>query len=341
MKKTQKTVPACWLSRGLRTLSLSALLGTGCAMAQPSQPMLLTRATTSHAQTEINSALASLALQTPTSSADYCLGPEDLVEITLFNIVGTEGETPRKMEVRVSQQGVITLPLLGDITAAGLTTSALEQVLQERYKKYIRDPHVGIFVKEYHSHQISVIGEVKSPGVFKLSGPKTLIDLLAMAGGVNERAGSQVHLYRQGPAGRESYMIDLYALTHNVEAANLVVQAGDVINLPQAGMFFVDGAVRNPGAFPLNRPYTFTQALSSAGGVDLELAKTSGITIMRHRGPAGVEILPPINLDEIRSGKAADLLIEAEDVIVVPMSTTKYFVRRFISGFSLGQFLYF
>ena len=341
MKKAQKTAPACWLSRGLLTLWLAALLGTGCTTAQPSQSLLLPQATTSHALTGINSALASLALQTPTSSADYRLGPEDLVEITLFNIVGAEeGATPRKMEARVSQQGMITLPLLGDITATGLTTSALEQVLQERYKKYIRDPHVGIFVREYHSHQISVIGEVKNPSIIKLSDPKTLIDLLAMAGGVTEQAGSQVHLYRQGPAGQERYVIDLYALTHNIDAGNPLVQAGDVINVPQAGMFFVDGAVKRPGGFHLNRSYTFTQALSTAGGVDLEIAKTSSIIIMRHQDPAGVEMLPPISLDEIKSGKAADPIIEAEDVIYVPMSMTKYVVKRFIYGISLSQFFY-
>ena len=340
MKKAQKSMVACCLSRGLLTLSLATLFGGGCTTAQHGQLMLPPQATTSHAQPEINQTLASLALQTPTSSADYRLGPEDLVEITLFNVVGTEeGATPRKIQARVSQQGMITLPLLGEITAAGLTTSALEQVLQERYKKYIRDPHIGIFVIDYQGHQISVIGEVNHPGVIKITGPKTLIDLLAMAGGVNENAGSQVHLYRQTSAGRESYVIDLYALMHNAEAVNPLVQAGDVINVPRAGMFFVDGAVKGPRSIPLNRPYTLTQALASAGGVDPELAESSSITIMR-RGPAGVEILPPINLAAVQSGEVADPIIEAEDSIIVPQSMAKYIIKKFVSGFSIGQLFY-
>src|SRR5437867_908989 len=101
LKQARKSVPACRLSRDLLMLSSVALLGAGCATAQPGQLALPPRAATSHAQTEINNTLASLALQTPASSADYRLGPEDLVEITLFNVVGgvEEALTPRKMEV--------------------------------------------------------------------------------------------------------------------------------------------------------------------------------------------------------------------------------------------------
>jgi len=279
--------------------------------------------------------LVSKASLAPTFSVDYQLGPEDLIEITLFSVVEENGVTPRKTEVRVSQQGMITLPLIGDMEAAGLTTTALEQALQQRYKKYLRDPRVGVFVKEYNSQRVLVIGEVQHPEVFKLSGPKTLIDLLAMAGGINDKAGSQVHLYRQTPEGRENYTIDLYALTHNAEVVNPPVRAGDVINVPEAGQFFIDGAVRNPGSFALNRPYTLMQALTKAGGVDLELAKTSAITIVRHQGAAEAEVIPA-NLDEIQDGKAADPRIEAEDQIIVPRSMAKYFLKRFVGTMIYG-----
>jgi polysaccharide export outer membrane protein len=160
-----------------------------------------------------------------------------------------------------------------------------------------------------------------------------------MAGGITEKAGSQVHLHRQGLGGRESYVIDLYALTHNVEAVNLPVQAGDVINVPEAGLFFVDGAVKRSGSFPLNRPYTLTQALNSAGGVDIELAKTSSITIIRRQSSTEAETIP-VNLDEIRAGKATDPRIEAEDQIFVPMSAPKYFVKRFIGTIFSGIPIY-
>jgi polysaccharide export outer membrane protein len=314
---------------------MMALVEVGCGLTPPPppQPMPPSQDALSPVSTEINNKLLSMSLQ---SAAEYHLGPEDLLQITLFNVPESEvSATPRKLEARVSQQGDISLPLLGDIPAAGLTTSALEQRLQERYKKYLRDPQVGVFVKEYHSQRVSVIGEVQKPGVFELSGPKTLIDLLAMAGGVSEKAGRQVYLFRQGPTGRESSAIDLYALANKIDGANPPVQAGDVINVPRAGMFFVDGAVRHPGPFSLNRPYTLTQALASAGGVDNEVAKTSNITIIRlHDSPDRETVA--VNLDDILAGKAADPQIKAEDVIIVPTSTTKYLVKRFVGPLISG-----
>lgn len=347
MKERQEVIPFGFLLRNLLVLTSVVLLGAGCAAAPPQGSQILRPedATPSPALAELNNTLAATAQQVPASTTDYRLGPEDLLEITLFSVPEAEaGVTPRRMEARVSEQGVITLPLLGDIPATGVTTAALEQTLQERYAPYLRRPEVGVVVKEYHSQRISVIGAVQNPGVFALSGPQTLIDLLAQAGGVRQDAGSQVHIYRREPAGRQSYVIDLYALSSNGESANLPVQAGDVINVPKAGMFFVDGAVQKPGAQDLDRPFTLSQAIASAGGVDRELASTSDVTILRRRGPGEVETLLA-NLDEIRAGKGVDPQIEAEDVIIVPTSTAKFLVKRFISGslisgFSLSHFLY-
>ena len=101
---------------------------------------------------------------------------------------------------------------------AGLTTSGLEQLLRGRYDQYIHNPQVGVQVKEYRSQLVTVTGAVRNPVVSQLTGPKTLIDLLAMAGGITERAGGQVHLYRQGPEGRQTYVIDLLALASNPDA---------------------------------------------------------------------------------------------------------------------------
>ena len=335
-------------------LLVMTLLSAGCAAGTspphaPLPPVSPHPGAQPPALSELNRTLAAVALQAPVAMSDYRLGAEDLLQITLFNVPeGESGATPRVTETRVSQQGVITLPLLGDVPAAGRTTAEMEQVLKERYAAYLRNPLVGVSIKEYRSQRVSVIGAVRNPGVFQLTGPKTLIDLLAMAGGVSDHAGRQVHLYRQGPNGRESQIFDLYALLRRPDAdpaeiAKLVVQAGDVINVPEAGMFFVDGAVKKPGSFPLNRPYTLSQALSAAGGVDFELAKTSEITVIRRQGVNDIASVS-YNLDAIKAGNAPDPSIEAEDVIVVPVSGAKYFVRRFvgslISGFSVGSLVY-
>jgi polysaccharide export outer membrane protein len=294
-------------------------------------------AASSPAVEHINSALASAALQIPAGSADYRLGAEDVLQITLFNIPeGEVGVTPRNTEVRVSQEGKITLPLLGDIAVAGLTTAALEQLLRQQYDQYIHKPQVGVQVKEYRSQQVSVMGAVGRPGVFQLTGPRTLTDLLSMAGGINERAGGQVHIYRQGPNGRQTYVVDLMALANNPGLVNMPVEAGDVLNVPLAGMFFVDGAVKKPGSFALSRPYTLTQAIAMAGGADDDLADYGGVSILRRRNGAEAEKIA-VDLKDIQAAKAPDPWIEAEDVVVVPVSGAKWFVYRFIGRIGLGS----
>jgi polysaccharide export outer membrane protein len=231
----------------------------------------------------------------------------------------------------------------------GKTPGEVEQELANRYKKYIRNPQVGILITEYRQ-RASVMGAVQKPGVFELSGPKSVIDLVALAGGITEKAGNQVHVYRHDKEGkRQSFVIDLMALANpagqhidpkSAEIINLPVQAGDVINVPQAGMFFVDGAVGKPGSYPLGRHYTVTQALATAGGVDPELADYSAIAIYRRQGPTKVETIS-VDLDKIRAGGAQDVTVQPDDVVIVPMSTGKYIVKRFIGtligGFSGGS----
>ena len=336
MRKRLERRPCGFWMRSLPALSVWTLLAVGCATSPQSRVLPPENSATSPVVAEINNALTT-ASQTPASSADYRLGPEDFLEITLFNVPeGETGVTPRTSGVRVSQEGKITLPLLGDITVAGLTTSALEQVLRQRYDQYLQNPQVGVRVKEYHSQQVSVIGAVGRPGTFQLSGPKTLIDLLAMAGGISDKASSQVHIYRQAQAGRQSYIVDLLALASNPDAVNMPVLAGDVINVPQAGMFFVDGAVGRPGSYPLLSSYTLTQALAVAGGVDETLADYSSVSIFRRRGGPEPEILP-VNLSQILDGKASDPQIAPEDVIVVPRSMAKYLIDRFLGRIGLGS----
>ena len=325
-----------WM-RGLLGLTLCILVGTGCARAPSTQVSQAASAGPPPMIAEINNALTSAAAQNPLSSMDYRLGPEDLLQITLFNIPENDtGVTPRKTEARVSQEGKISLPLLGDVEVAGLTASALEQLLHGRYDQYLHNPQVGVYVKEYRSQQVSVMGAVRSPGMFQLTGPKTLVDLLTMAGGITDRSGNQVHIYRRGPEGRQTQVVDLLALATNPSLLNMPIEAGDVINVQQAGMFFVDGAVGKPGSFPLSQPYTITQALAVAGGVNRELASYSEVAIYRQRNGAEADRIP-VDLSAIWDRTASDPQIQANDVVVVPMSTGKYIVYRFFGRIGLGS----
>jgi polysaccharide export outer membrane protein len=301
---------------------------------------------------EINQALSLTAAQSTTSAADYRVGPDDLIQITIYNIPEQEARaTPRTVILRVSQQGVIVVPLIGEVKVKDMTTGDVERELHKRYTKYIRSPQVGVMITEYRQ-RVSVMGAVQKPGVFELMGPKSVIDMLALAGGVTERAGNQVHVYRQdNQGGRQSIVIDLMVLANNAGviadeksglALNAPLQAGDVINVPQAGMFFVDGAVGKPGSYPLGRNYTLSQALATAGGINPELADYSAVSINRRHGPNKMETIA-VDLDTVMAGRAADPAVLPDDVILVPMSSFKYFVKRFVgtivSGVSVGSFV--
>jgi polysaccharide biosynthesis/export protein len=318
----------------LLTMMVAGACSTGTA---PEATVSSARAQSVQSSTsEINRALVTLATNTSTIPGDYRIGPEDLLQITLYNVAGDTSLTanadarltPRTAIVRVSQQGSLSLPLVGEIKASGMTVSELESTLRKKYEKYIYQPEVGVLVTEY-KQRVSVIGAAVKTGIFELTGPKTVIDIVAMAGGVTEKAGTQVHIYRQGPNGRETHVIDLLALASNASMINaenaglitMPVQAGDVINILPAGTFFVDGAVKNPGPYPLGRRYSLSQALATAGGVDRDLY-SSDVTILR-RGTSGAE---PINIDlnKVVAGSSSDPQIEADDVILVPIHTVKY-----------------
>ena len=319
--------------------TLSTLLAAGC-LTPPQNPVVPSNGPTSSLPTaEINRLLASTALNDSVPDlGDYRLGPEDMVQITVFNIAAADGGglTPRDITLRVSQKGIVTMPLLGDIRVAGLTVSELQKVLRDRYEKFVYDPEVGVEVREFRSQKVYLLGAVNRAGAIDLTGPKTLIDVLAMAGGVGPRAGSQVHVYRQTPDGRKSYVIDLFALASSVglinektiEVVNLAVQAGDIINVPEAGMFFVDGAVRSGGAFPLGRRYTITQALALAGGLNQDLADFGGITVYRATGNEVKQIR--VDLNAIRAGTETDLAMQTDDFLYVPISGLKWVWNFFL-----------
>jgi polysaccharide biosynthesis/export protein len=326
----------------VKTSRLAILLGiifAGCTSAPvnpapnsnlSNQPAV-TSSSTSFAA-EINRNIAAAATLSSSASSDYRLGPEDLLEITIFNIPEAmnleRGVTPRTNTVRVSEQGQISLPLIGEIDVKGLTVVELEKKLRQGFDKYIYNPEVGVLVREYRQ-RVSVMGSVQKPGVFELSGPKTVMAMLAMAGGVTDQAGTQVQIYRQGSNGRENYVIDLAVLASNASLINakteplitMPVQSGDIINVPQAGTFFVDGAVKKPGSYPLGRRYSLMQALTAAGGLDRDLY-SSDITIFRKK-TSGAEPIS-IDLNKVVDGAGVDPEIEAGDVILVPINTAKY-----------------
>jgi polysaccharide export outer membrane protein len=286
-------------------------------------------------------------------SRDYKIGPEDLLEISVF-----EDEKLNKT-VRVSFQGNINLPLLGVLKVKGLTASELEREIRDLLaEKYFQDPNVSVFIKEYRSQRISIIGAVEKPGAYEVSGQKTILDLLGISGGLKEDAGRLLFLIRpptlEGEAAKEqkdpslptakTFMIDLEELLVKGDLTlNLPLSHGDIINIPVSGKIFVGGEVRAPGGFPLSgKKLTVSQAVALAGGLKTEAAGSETRIFRYSEKGTGKEIISA-DVYAIQKGKAEDLYLRENDIIIVPRSGTKVvlseiwdFVKGRIGAVGLG-----
>lgn len=315
------------------------LLLTSCASNEARSRAFLARhaAVSSASESDrLNSeiALKNVQLRRGVSADDYKVGPEDLLEIDVFQV------SELKTSERVSAKGHIRLPLIGDFKASGLTVSELETLIAKKLTRYVREPQVSVFVKEYRSQQISVLGSVKTPQVYYVTGQKYLLDMLSMAGGLTPDAGSvcivQSVLDASGKseAGKK-IVIDLDALLKNGKTSlNIPVYSGDVIQVPQKGIFFVDGAVKSPGEFPINGKTTLTEAISIAKGFSFE-ASHSNIRIYRDTGKQEREVIT-LDYDNILAGKTRDCVLKDKDIVIVSANGFKSFLKSFSGFLDLG-----
>ena len=283
---------------------------------------------------------------------DYRIGPEDLLEISVF-----EDEKLNKT-TRVSSRGNITLPPLGVLRVEDLTANQLEREIRDLLsEKFYQDPHVTVFIKEYRSQRISVMGAVERPGIVDVMGQKTILDVLALVGGLKEDAGQLLFLIRSpdpedrnpetkqdsGDRSPDTLVIDLEELlVKGNRKLNLPLRQGDVINIPASGKIFVTGAVNRPGGFPLKgKRLTVSQAVAMAEGLKVE-ADASETKIFRY-GENGDRETHPINLNAIQKGDAKDVYLHENDIVAVPKSGVKSFfieLRDTIKGiFGIGYSL--
>jgi polysaccharide export outer membrane protein len=195
------------MDRGIKrcfliTWFVSLVWGCGGVQAPP-LPSSYVDAGRSQEIKELNSRLIAQGLHSAINPADYLIGPGDLLEIKVF-----ESEKLTSL-VRVSSRGEITLPLLGSVHVDGITARETEVKIENLLREggYIRDPHVSVFVKEHRSKVVSVVGYVKEPGTYELIGRQTLLDVLAAAKGLDDKAGRTVYLTRTEEDGRKQAYI--------------------------------------------------------------------------------------------------------------------------------------
>jgi polysaccharide export outer membrane protein len=305
------------------------------------QQQALSQMATQEKKTSFNQQLANLGAQAAVKGPhDYQLGSEDLLEIGVF------GQQDLQRLVRVNGKGEITMPLLGPVMVTGMTPQKLERRLEELYgAQYLRNPQVSVFVKEYRHERVALTGALKRPGFYEMIGPRTLLEMLATAEGLDEKAGDRVQVIRAKGAKKETpgsnladisqpftpnsetIVIDLKQLASQGKP-NIVIQAGDVINVPFAGLAYVLGSVNKPGSVPVKSNLTVSQAIAVAGSPVAGLAKPQITTILR-LDDQGQAVSIPVNLNAIMAKQEPDVVLKEQDVVYVPEST----IRRFLIDF--------
>lgn len=284
-------------------------------------------------------ATASKASETP-AATDYVIGPEDVLSIDVFNV------PELSKTVRVANDGSIMVMLLGRVEAAGLTTRQLRKELERRYgQTYLQNPQVSVYVTEFHSEPVSVIGAVAKPGIYQLTGPRSLIEMLSLAGGlaqVGTAPGRTLLVTRKGGFGEnfnevkgmklissDKLEIDLNELLNSREdALNIPIRPFDTISVSKADIVYVAGDVRKPGGYVMGEggDLTILKALALAEGVNVT-AKQSQTRIIR-QGPNGTRVEIPVDLKKVLDGKAQDLELAANDILFVPNSASKSAAKR-------------
>jgi polysaccharide export outer membrane protein len=255
-----------------------------------------------------------------TVAQEYTVGPGDVLKITVW------GHDDLSREYPVTQDGRVPFPLIGSVEALGLTTTQLATRLHDLLEKdYLVNPQVLVSVKEYLSKKVHVIGEADRPGLFYLTGPTTLLEVLSKAGGLSKSAGKDLVLVRRerpadGTVGGSSILrFDLRKIQAGDVKENIVLENGDMMFVPKAQGIFVLGEVSRAGTYPIDKETTVLEAVTVAGGF-ATTAAPSGVKVLR-RLPDGRQETFPLDLAGAVPRDKNFKLFDG-DTVIVPKGNT-------------------
>ena len=251
---------------------------------------------------------AALPISAQAPEPGYILGPGDVLEISVW------GYQDLTRQVAVRPDGKISVPLVGSVTAAGLSVDRLAQVLTRSYAEYIRNPQVTVIVKEFRKITASVIGQVARPGTYTLRPGVRLLDLLSLAGGVTEAAAlKESRLIRPGASPQP---VDLDRLLAGDQSMNIALQGGETLVVPEdlVNVVSILGEVAKPGRFRLRGEMRVLDVLLLAGGLTEKAAITQARLMRDSRESA------PLNLDRllIHQDMSHNVVLEAGDALFIP-----------------------
>ena len=265
---------------------------------------------------------------------DYTIGPRDILQITVFD------EPKLSKDVAVDEDGNIRLPWLREVKVGGLTLRKAEDYIEQLLKRYLKRPQVTILVKEYNSQKVYVLGAVKSPGSYPLTGDTTLLEIISKAGGIIPEGGKTILLVRGGAnqqiklkkllknQKKESDVIEDFTsngrtgpivvnghklLDEGDTTLNYVLEPGDLVYIPKVEKVFVMGEVKRPGGIAFKEGLTVLKAITLAGGIT-PMARN---TVLVKRNEDGQEKTYKVSLRAVIKDSKKDILLKQNDVIVI------------------------
>src|SRR5215467_7232658 len=272
----------------------------------------------------------------------YRIGPGDVLDIRIYNRPQLSREA-----VRVEGSGMFRMPLIDtEIQASCLTEGELAKEIATRYAKYYRNLQVDVFIKEYHSRQVAVIGAVNDQSRFELQRRVRLLELLTYAKGPSAKAGQTINIVhstnvspcRQADESDASTAFSSYKLDDVLQGdpkSNPYLQSGDIVTIPEANQVYVVGNVFMPLTIALKEPITLTRAIAMAGGLRQDTRKDK-IRILRQEPGTTIRKEIIADLYAIEKKRSEDLALAPNDIIDVPTSAGKSFLRSLIQGVAPG-----
>jgi polysaccharide export outer membrane protein len=297
---------------------------------------------------------------------DYRIGPRDVIEIRI------DDASELSVTTSVNADGTFLMPYLKRLKAQGKTSEELSREIADGLRgRYLKDPNVLVAVKQFNSRSFFILGAVKKPGVYLMEGKPSLLTLITMAGGPADNHGSTafiIHEIKKNEAQAAADGANTKPSTAVLNSANQSTAAnaadepefdirtvningifkgiglvdpksylepGDIVNIPPADVFYVAGEVNAPGSFPLSEGTTLRQAIALSQNPTFNAALGSGV-IFRQDPATGKRQEITVDIGAVMKGKKEDIMIVANDIVMVPNSKNKTIGNAVLKALGMG-----
>jgi polysaccharide export outer membrane protein len=249
---------------------------------------------------------------------EYIIGPQDQLQISVMGVAEIN-----QLLIRVTEEGKISLPLIGEVQVEGLTGTELERKLARIFEEqnFLRNPQVTVYIQEFVSKKVTIYGAVEKPGSYPLIGRQRILNIISTAGGLTSDAGDEIIIIREAPGGESlSIKIPISALFEQGDTSyNKLLEPNDYISVTVDRMvtIYVMGQVAKPGAHLVKRskmPY-LSEAIAIAGGFTARADKKS--VVIKWRDEQGKEHHRNVNVKKIINGQTEDIQLKENDFIYV------------------------